>query len=203
MLSLLAAWISPRTLVASLIPNAQSPVQPGIARGYRSAPAVAKIQRPSFAVSYARGRAPLPACQLDARLYTIGGLGARLANQSLEVVDRRQPPIVKAAKFQIAAVALRLQPAQAGAVIGGSPHLVSGGIGPHVRSVGALAQHRPPERPQGNCAGLQRLATSAAGRATDAVLCTLPPASRRSMIEVKSFFSSLLYTPLAAEAKPE
>jgi hypothetical protein len=176
--------------------DAESPVQPRISSRHRSAGAIAEIESPAFSVLLSRGGTPLPASELDGSFNTIGALAACSANESLKIVDGGELPIVKTSQRQVAAVALRLDPADTGAVVRGGPYQVRRGIHPVGGFIGALAQRCAPERPSSNYVTIhsltnQRLATSAAGTETDALLCTLPPTKSRSMIDVKSSFNSL------------
>ena len=125
------------------MPDAESPIQAGIACCHGGSTAIAEIERPAFAILLPRRRTPLPAGELDRSLDAICALTIGAPNQPLQVVDGWERPIVESAERQVPAVPLRLDPTEPGAVIGSRPHQVRIGIDPIIRLAGALARRSP------------------------------------------------------------
>ncbi len=125
------------------MPDAESPIQAGIAGGNRGPSAIAEIKRPAFPILFPRRRTPLPTAELDRGFNAKSALAIGTANQALKIIDGRERPILETSQCQVSAVPLRLNPAKAGAVIGGRPHQVCIGIDPILRLAGALARRSP------------------------------------------------------------
>jgi hypothetical protein len=125
------------------MPDAESPIQAGIAGGNRGPPAIAEIQGPAFPLLFPGRRTPLPTGELDGGFNAKSALAIGASYQALKIIDGRERPILETRLCQVSAVPLRLNPTEARTVIGSRPHQVRIGIDPILRLAGALTRRSP------------------------------------------------------------